>query len=365
MSNVRRRRDRSVSGRKRRAADGTLTYAIRWRDRAGKRCSEKVDGGLKDARKRAAEKQAELNAFGDVRVVTWDDFVKEHLDGLDGKSEQYREDHSRTLTRFKKFAPSFTCDLEVGTVEAFYQERRRSGVSVASANRELRTLKAALTHATKLNYLRENVAKRVDLLKAAMKPRRVLSAEECQKLLAACPDNYLKCFVHVALTSGMRKGELLALQWQDVNLSTGVIGVVSRDGFKTKSRKNRVTSTDAEGLRLLQWIRERHPNAVKVFTDTGKRLTPGRIRKGFADAVTDAKIPECTLHDLRRTSLTLLAAKLPAFALQQRAGHQSPATTAEFYVGSLAEETNRVAGEVFGKVFGPSGPKVDPDNSGA
>ena len=371
MSETRRRRSRSVSVCKRKQADGQLGYAIRWRDRTGRRRCEKVDGGLKDARQRAADKEKEVNGYGEISEISWEGFVKEHLEAIradvtaGARSENYYADHKRTLDRFRNSATVYLSDLRVADVEGFYRVRLQTGLSISSANRELRTLKAVLSHALKLNYLAANPAKGVSIVKAALSPRRVLSRDEWEKLLAACSDNYSKALVHVTLTTGMRRAELLNLQWQDVDLSTGRVEVVSRDGFKTKSRKNRITSTDIEGCRLLAWIRERHPEAKRVFMDTGGRLTRGKVEKGLKKLCKAAGIPRCGLHDLRRTSLTMLACKLPAFALQQRAGHVSPSTTADYYLGSLAEESNRLAGEVFGKVFGPSGRKVDADNSGA
>jgi len=102
---------------------------------------------------------------------------------------------------------------------------------------------------------------------------------------------------------------------------------------------------------MLTKLRVAHPEAKRVFTDTDGHLTEKVIVRGFSGIVTKAGITKATLHDLRRTSLTMLAAKLPAFALQQRAGHVSPATTATYYLGDLAKESAKVADGVFGSVL--------------
>lgn len=352
MAKGKRKRYRKAWVAKRRGADGKLRYDVRWVDRAGKVRSEMAGMSLATARKAAESKENELNNYGDIKVVKWDDFVKEHLESLHQKSERYRLDNTRTLERFADFATAYVCDLEVGNVEAFYHARLRSDVSISSANRELRTLKAALSHAVRLKYLRTNPACEIKPEKAPLPPRRVLSPEECRKLLKACSGGYWKAVIYTALTTGMRRGELLHLEWQDVDLTTGMIQVVNRGDSWTKSRKNRTTSTDREGCRLLTRIRVNHPDAVKVFTGTAGVLTAEKIDRGFKDIVEAAKIKKCTLHDLRRTSLTILATKLPAFALQQRAGHVSPSTTATYYLGDVSGVSAKVANAAFEGLFG-------------
>ena len=100
-----------------------------------------------------------------------------------------------------------------------------------------------------------------------------------------------------------------------------------------------------------------------MFTETDGHLTETKIRREFCVVVKRSGIARCGLHDLRRTSLTMLATRLPAFALQQRAGHVSPSTTATFYMGDTGQASAQIAQEVFGKLFKPSGPKVATGNS--
>lgn len=362
----RRRRARRAWVDKRRGADGKLRYHVRWTDHAGVRHSQLVvQGGLADARRVAAAKMEELNTVGDIPLVPWADFVKQHTESLTGKSPDYISEHKRVLERFGEFAPPYVCDVGVAAVEAFRAARLEDGVKLATVNKDLRTLKAALSHAVSLNYLRTNPACRVKMLKVALSPRRVLSAEECQKLLGACPNEWWRAFVHVALTTGMRRGELLALEWSDLDLKTGAIRVVNKPGHATKSRRERVTSTDAAGCRILAWIKTESPQALthgeltgKVFrlvrTKEGVRFSPRAARRRFGEIVKKAGIPHCTLHDLRRTSLTVLASKLPAFALQQRAGHQSPSTTAKYYLGDTTAATAPAVSEAFEDFLGGS-----------
>jgi len=328
-----------------------MVYDVRWYDRRGKRHSEMVGYSLAEARRAAEHRTAELNTVGDIVPVRHEDFAKEHNASLTGKSANYIKDHERTLKRFKEFAPEYVCDVTVADVEAFRAKLQKDGLRPATINGELRILKAALNHAVKLGYLQRNPCCAVKMLSAPIPPRRVLTAEECQKLLDACPDEYWRAFIYTALTTGMRLGELLAVEWEDIDLLTGMVEVNCKAGHATKSRRNRMTSTTRQGCEMLTRIRVAHPEAAKVFADTGGNLTELKIVKGFSGIMTAAGIAKCTLHDLRRTNLTMLATKLPAFALQQRAGHVSPATTAAYYIGDLAKESAKIADGVFGGIL--------------
>lgn len=100
------------------------------------------------------------------------------------------------------------------------------------------------------------------------------------------------------------------------------------DAHHTKSAKSRTTSTTREGCEMLTRLRLDNPEAAKVFGLVPGKFSRRGVLRRFGKIVEKPEIAMCTLHDLRRTSLTMLATKLPAFALQQRAGHASPSTTA-------------------------------------
>ena len=128
----------------------------------------------------------------------------------------------------------------------------------------------------------------------------------------------------------------LRLEWSDIDLSTGVIQVVNKEGHATKSRKSRVTSTTPEGCMLLSQIRFASPESASVWTPV-KGFSVREVRRHFDKIVKASGIRHCSLHDLRRTHATLMARSVPAAVLQQRLGHSSITTTMKYYVGSLAD----------------------------
>ncbi len=97
-------------------------------------------------------------------------------------------------------------------------------------------------------------------MKAVREPEkeiRVLSPEEVGKLLDACPSLRWRAFIALAVTTGMRRGELLALRWEDVDLEAGTVWVRNTESHLTKSRKNRVLGLLPEAAALLGQLRRK------------------------------------------------------------------------------------------------------------
>jgi integrase len=187
---------------------------------------------------------------------------------------------------------------------------------------------------------------------------------------------------HVLAYTGMRRGELLALRWQDIDLDAATIsvrrsaGVVKHHGQAreiregdTKTAKPRVVDIDLATVAVLRaWKRERGLLALQLAQD--RALAFGNIEGRFRDPETFSKVfkttqrrcgrelgdaapPEIRLHDLRHTHATiLLTAREPVHIVSQRLGHASPVVTMTVYAhvlpGSQREAADRFAALVGG-----------------
>ncbi len=132
---------------------------------------------------------------------------------------------------------------------------------------------------------------------------RFLSDDERKRLLAACrasgvPD--LELVVLLALTTGMRRGELRALRWADLDLQRRVAVLE-----KTKNRERRAVPLMPEMVELLK-DRVRRIDTDLVFPQRGS-ARPIDFDKPFAQAVKVAKIEDFRFHDLRHTAASYLA----------------------------------------------------------
>lgn len=106
-----------------------------------------------------------------------------------------------------------------------YQTEKMQNNKPATVNRHLATIKHMFSKAVEWNMVEEEVLKRVrrvKLLEENNRRLRYLSKEECQELISNC-DQHLKPIVITALNTGMRKGEILSLRWDNVDLKHGFI----------------------------------------------------------------------------------------------------------------------------------------------
>ena len=168
--------------------------------------------------------------------------------------------------------------------------------------------------------------------------RRVVGPEDLWALADAMPERY-RAAVVIAFLSGLRAGELFALQRKHVDLDTSTIRVeqsLGRPGAgsgryaSTKSRAGRRTVTlprlavDVLAEHLARFTPESR-DAVVFGTATGRPLTSGSRTVMFARARAAIGREDLTWHDLRHSAMTLVAltgATLPE--LMQRAGHSTP-----------------------------------------
>jgi len=219
--------------------------------------------------------------------------------------------------------------------EGFYAARLQA-VSPASANRDLRTLKSVFQRAVERGYLRENPFGRLRPVREAEQEIRVLSTDEIERLLGACPSTFWRALVFILVTTGLRRGEALALQWADVDLDGGLVHIRCTDTHRTKSGRNRVVPLVPAAVGLLRAFRA-EGSGPYVFETEGGSVPLRRLRE-FRKIVKAAGIPACTLHDLRRTYVSSLAmGGVNQAVVQKLAGHASIDTTIRHYTNILPD----------------------------
>ena len=334
---------------------GGTTYCIRWCDKRGRVRTETVGPDRKLAERARTRREADLNSgrYTYVKRVPFDEFMEEELELMEGRLAPGTLEQVRiSLDHFERICePGPVSDIDVPTVERFHSARL-SEVSEATANKDLRHLQASLTRAVRRGYLAENPAKAVRPVREAEKAIRVLSPEEVGELLDACPTPWWRALVAVAVTTGMRRGELLALRWEDVDLEDRTVRVENTPEHKTKSRRRRALALPEPVCGLLRGL-PRRGDLVFAGQD-GTSIRGDTASKAFAEIVEDAGIDYCTLHDLRRTFVSHLArAGVNAALVQKLAGHSAIATTVKYYTGVMPDSLREAQGRLpFDEVIG-------------
>ena len=258
-------------------------------------------------------------------------------------------------------------------VQGHYRDKLDSGLSAATVQKIHTVLHKALTQALKWNMVPRNVADAVEAPRPTPKEMRPLSPEEGRRLLEASRGDGLEALYVLAVHTGMRQGELLALKWEDVDLSEGVVRVrrtLARSGGRVslgepKTRRSRrpvhLTGAAVEALRShlerqledMERLGDLYRDHGPVFTSVvGTLINPTNLRRrSFALLLQRAELPQIRFHDLRHTCATLLLTRNvhPKY-VQELLGHATVAITLDTYshvVPGMGDHTARAMEDVF------------------
>lgn len=185
------------------------------------------------------------------------------------------------------------------------QLQSKEGMSPATVNRYLSALSRAFTNAvTEWHWLSDNPMRRVSKKPEPRGRVRYLSDDERTAILRACRDSEYKplyLIVLFALTTGMRRGELMGLRWQDIDLERRVSVL-----HNTKNGDRRSVPIVPEvAERLREHGKVRRLDSDLVFASEGR--DPVWFDKFWYRALKAAKIKDFRFHDLRHSCASYLA----------------------------------------------------------
>ena len=234
-----------------------------------------------------------------------------------------------------------------------------------------RLLRAMLHKAVYWQLIVANPAERVQPPKARKPKRRSYDDEQTKILLEnleLLPSEDTKYKVAIILTvfTGVRLGELMGLEWQDVDFKNGIISInrssqyLADMGVFTKVPKTessiREIAIPEFIISLLEeyklWYEEQKSiygelwtNSDRLFVQAdGKPMHPSTISKWFVKYVGQIGLPVINFHGLRHTNASLLVAQnIDIAVISARLGHAQISTTLDFYVHPLLSH-NRKAG---------------------
>jgi integrase len=220
--------------------------------------------------------------------------------------------------------------VEPQVLQAFASQLLTQGLSVQSVQNTHPLLHRSFADAVKWGLLGRNPCDLVDLSRASRLQLRALTAPEVARLLATCADDPLGPLVTVAVLSGLRLDELLALQWGDIDWERSEPSVVRSlqrvrgQGLvvvppKTAASRRRVPLSPLalEALRRqrrhqVEWRLAAGPTWAEgdwVFTSVrGVPLDPAETTRRFHRLLERAGLPHRRFHDLRHTTASLLLA---------------------------------------------------------
>lgn len=216
--------------------------------------------------------------------------------------------------------------LTVEAVDQYRDTRRAEGAGPATINKEIATLKHALTKAVQWNKVRESVRKALAGVEKYEEPpgrTRYLERDEAARLIEECR-GVLRPLVTVALHTGMRKSELLGLTWDAVNLKRNRITL-----RQSKNGEPRDIPINSTVRRALTGLRTRLDVPLVFHGPEGRRLSD--FRRAFESACTRAGIADLHFHDLRHSFASWLTmGGVPLRTVADLLGHKSLTMTMRY-----------------------------------
>lgn len=241
-------------------------------------------------------------------------------------------------------------------------------LSATTIVRHYQTLRNILNYALRFGYLKDDPCKYLSVKDKPHKENKsidFLEPKDAQRFIKYLEREPLfwRCFMNVLITTGLRRGECVGLQWGDidgdkltVNVSRNVtVDAESTDKYHIGSTKTGESRTVPISLRVYSLLMElKHENEQRfgaalmpsafVFCsmyNPYKPIYPTAPTKWQAKFVERNNLPNVSPHDLRHTAATLaLESGSDLKQVQALLGHKDPATTMEFYAG-VTEEAQR------------------------
>lgn len=246
-------------------------------------------------------------------------------------------------------------------IEKIFKQVRAGGhLSPKTIHSYHEFISSVLERAVKWQLIKDNPCRRVDPPKVPKHEIQVLDDQQAAKLLEQLQNEPLEdqTFFTLALYTGARRGELLGLEWPDIDFNTGVLSIrrtsqyeagvgMYEDTTKTERSKRSIRVTEGV-LKLLrayrayqstrrltlgdQWFNgwEVHP---RLFTNRdGKPMNASTPLNRLKRILRRAGLPEVSLHSLRHTSATLLIGQgIDVRTVSGRLGHSQTSTTLNIY----------------------------------
>jgi integrase len=248
-------------------------------------------------------------------------------------------------------------------LQNFYSEMQRE-VSNTTVLHYHRVLHKALESAVKWQLLGRNVADAVELPRKRKREFPILTESETARLLAEVQGTWLHTPVLLAVSTGMRRGEILGLKWTDVDLKARRL-VVQRSLEQRKSgevtfkepkssRGRRSIPLPMFAVRTLQAHRREQlakllelglasaSEGLVCTTEDGSAVPPDRLSGAFRDLIRRSNLPPVRFHDLRHSHATqLLKENVHPKVVSERLGHATVSITLDLYshvLPSMQEE---------------------------
>ncbi len=348
--------------------------------------SQTVKGTKRDAQRTLREVllSVEQGSYVKPNKVTLGEWLTQWLRDYASMNTTDRTQESYASTVGRHLIPSLgkvmLADLQPQHIKSYYAEKLskgradgKGGLSARSVVYHHRILSKALDYAVKMGVVVRNVAGLVQPPRVKRVRMNTLSTEEVTRFLEAAKETDYYVYFATLLYTGLRRGELLALRWRNLDLVKGMLTVVEtayklgngdyiiKEPKTAQSRRTislplslvelfKVYRIDQELLRIQLGVSLNVDDFVFIRPD-GRPINPNAVTLAFRRIIKKAGLKDIRIHDLRHTHATLmLKAGVNPKVVSERLGHASISITLDIY-SHVLPGMQEAAAEKFDKLF--------------
>jgi integrase len=279
-------------------------------------------------------------------------------------------------------------NLRTWHLQELYTHLTSQGVGIPTIRKVHKLLHSSLELAVETGTIGRNPASYAHPPKEPFSEMKILDEIQVNRFLVSIIGHKWEALFHLAITTGMRRGELLGLKWDDMDWDKRTITVQRQlalpdeagaefISLKTKSGKRSVLLGEKSILVLRdhyerqqlrrQAARNEWVDHCLIFTNSkGWPICPGHLIRVFQELLNAAGLPKIRFHDLRHTAASLmLNNSISPIVVSQRLGHSKASTTLDLY-GHLLPSMQAEAAELIDDLVTPItlrsiAPELHPD----
>ncbi len=273
-------------------------------------------------------------------TVYFNEFAERYLSWVKDRQKSYNVKKYIIKIVVEHFKNKKLIDFNYRTIEYFQSFLLNKGLKATYINKIITVLKHMFSKALDWELMNEDTLKKVrkvKLLKGEIKRLRYLSDDEADRLLLNC-DSYLKPIVVMALHTGMRRGEMLGLTWNRVDMANRVILLdKTKNGGRREIPMNNTLHIVLSGL-------TRHIKTDFVFYNTETLKPFFDLERIWRKALNKSHILDFHFHDLRHTFASRLVMKgIDLMTIKELLGHKDIKMTMRYSHLSHAHIKNAVS----------------------
>jgi len=253
--------------------------------------------------------------------------------------------------------------LTSGRVERIEAEKQPKGLSAKTVRNINQVISSAMDLAVAQKIILENPTNACSLPRVEHKEMQTISAEQLQSFLEAAKRSGVYEMYYIELSTGLRRGELLGLKWEDIDMKQGIIRVrrqISRiDGkiveapLKTKNSYRAVTIS-SQAVEVLKAQKKKTDDEYVFPSPNGGPISPDSVNNMLHRVLDRAGIPRVRFHDMRHTFATLaLQNGVDIKTVSGMLGHFSAGFTLDTYA-HVTTSAQKEAAQTIENILAPS-----------